>query len=417
MKRVILVLFFCLHFSLSCFANTYDLSEINQCKLVTSYSRDTLVDQMDTVRFGSYYQNSSDVKEPIEWIVLDRKGNEAFLLSKYILDFKCYNDSLQDFKNVTWAHSTLRQWLNHTFLRSAFDNNEQICIVVSNILNNSNQVYGTDGGNNTSDKIFCLSSEEVIKYFNNPDPYSGETMKGSKFSATRPTNYAISENISTYKNLVNNGTAWHKGNSRYWLRSPGIRASAAAFIGYAGCLWQGGAETNKWIDEYDYNIYPGVRPALWVNISSLDNRDADKDKGAIVPVVPGNPGLDEEEDLEDSLKEKQPEPDSWYKTKGGSWYYYESDRTTRKKGWFVDPTDGQTYYLKPSSGKMVVGWTKIDGSKYYFNEFHDNSDNWYDDGDGWYKSRNKKVKAYGSMFRNEMTPDGKWVDENGKLID
>ena len=225
----------------------------------------------------------------------------------------------------------LKTLMSQPFLRSAFDNNEQICIVVSNILNNSNQVYGTDGGNNTSDKIFCLSSDEVIKYFNNPDPYSGETMKGSKFSATRPTNYAISENISTYKNLVNNGTAWQKGNSRYWLRSPGIRASAAAIIGYAGLLWQGGVETNKWIDD-DYQIYPGVRPALWVNISSLDNGD-------------------EEEDLEDSLKEKQPEPDSWYKTKGGSWYYYESDRTTRKKGWFVDPTDGQTYYLKPSLGK------------------------------------------------------------------
>lgn len=35
----------------------------------------------------------------------------------------------------------------------------------------------------------------------------------------------------------------------------------------------------------------------------------------------------------------------------------------------------------------------------------------------WDSKFNKKVKSYGSMFRNEMTPDGKRVDVNGKRIE
>lgn len=111
------------------------------------------------------------------------------------------------------------------------------------------------------------------------------------------------------------------------------------------------------------------------------------------------------------------EPDSWYKTKSGLWYYFENDRTTTKRGWFTDARDNQTYYLNPETGIMAVGWNNIGSGRYYFNESHDNEPNWYAIGGGFYESYNKKVKSYGSMFRNEMTPDGKRVDVNGKRIE
>lgn len=46
----------------------------------------------DTFTFGHYEQdnNSSNGKEPIEWLVLDRKGNEVLVISKYCLDSKPY---------------------------------------------------------------------------------------------------------------------------------------------------------------------------------------------------------------------------------------------------------------------------------------------------------------------------------------
>ena len=116
------------------------------------------------------------------------------------------------------------------------------------------------------------------------------------------------------------------------------------------------------------------------------------------------------------MQVKEAQSDSWYKTELGLWYYFENDRTTIKKGWFTDTRDNQTYYLDPHTGIMAVGWTNIGGSEYYFNESHANEPNWYEVGDGFYESYGKKIKAYGSMFKNETTPDGKKVDEDGKLI-
>ena len=122
------------------------------------------------------------------------------------------------------------------------------------------------------------------------------------------------------------------------------------------------------------------------------------------------------QDLENTVLHKDITPDAWFLTDAGVWYYFEDDRTTTKKGWFVDSRDEQTYYLDPNTGRMAVGWTKIDGEMYYFNESHDNEPNWYEIGEGFYESYGKKVKAYGSMYRDETTPDGKRVDSDGKLI-
>lgn len=110
--------------------------------------------------------------------------------------------------------------------------------------------------------------------------------------------------------------------------------------------------------------------------------------------------------------------DSWFKSQYGFWYYFVDNRTTTKKGWFNDHTDGQRYYLDPTNnGVMLVGWQMIDGYWYYFNESHNNEVNWYDTGNGWYESLGKRVVGYGSMLRNTVTPDGKFVDENGRLIE
>lgn len=122
-------------------------------------------------------------------------------------------------------------------------------------------------------------------------------------------------------------------------------------------------------------------------------------------------------DFNTSVSSKMPDGDSWYRTQAGLWYYFENDRTTTKRGWYDDPRDGQRYYLDLNTGIMLVGWQIIDGNEYYFNESHNNEVNWYDTGNGWYESYGKQVKAYGSMFRNERTPDGKRVDESGKLVD
>ena len=77
-----------------------------------------------TVLFGRYEQDNdfSNGSEKIEWIVLDVQDGKSLLLSKYLLDSKPYNDSIGE---TTWAECSLREWLNHEFMDSAFTGRDQ----------------------------------------------------------------------------------------------------------------------------------------------------------------------------------------------------------------------------------------------------------------------------------------------------
>ena len=62
----------------------------------------------DIIKFGKYPQDRNGSKSPIEWLVLDVKGNEALLISRYGLDCKPYD---QKFTDTTWEDCDLRKWL------------------------------------------------------------------------------------------------------------------------------------------------------------------------------------------------------------------------------------------------------------------------------------------------------------------
>ena len=92
--------------------------------------------------------------EPIKWRVLQSENGEAFLLSDVILDKKAYDES---YEYITWEESSLRAWLNEKFMNRTFSAEEKEKINITEIVNQDNPAYGTDGGNNTYDKIFFLS--------------------------------------------------------------------------------------------------------------------------------------------------------------------------------------------------------------------------------------------------------------------
>ena len=81
----------------------------------------------DMIEFGSYEQDNNEANgtEPIEWRVLDVSDGNPLLISVYGLDTKPYNDS---YRWVTWKESTIRQWLNGEFFRTAFTREEQVLI-------------------------------------------------------------------------------------------------------------------------------------------------------------------------------------------------------------------------------------------------------------------------------------------------
>ncbi len=182
------------------------------------------------VNFGSYPQNGSD-REPIEWRVLDVKGEEALLVSQHCLDCRPYHHE----EGEIWENCDLRNWLNTDFLMDAFSGEEQGMIRVSDLPNAGNFKYGIPDAGNTRDRIFCLSGEEAERYFaGNPD------------RVCMATAHAVS-------------IAWLWQGWR-WLRDPGYDRLGGAFVSGRGYISR---------DGYDSENRIPVRPALRVNLGAV----------------------------------------------------------------------------------------------------------------------------------------------------
>jgi len=210
---------------------------------------------------GPYYNI-----EPIKWRVLSNANGKAFLLSDKNLDVLRYNES---FAGVTWKTSTIRSWLNgygassnqnsidysstnsggkDNFIDYAFTTSEKALIANTNLVNDDNPSFNTDGGDNTTDKIFLLSIAET-----SDDEY-GFIYTTDRKSANTAYVYGGGHTGSSSANVVGSSYYW-------WLRSPGVYDYDAANVTGSG-----------YIDEYgyvvDHNGY-AVRPAFNLNISSV----------------------------------------------------------------------------------------------------------------------------------------------------
>lgn len=201
----------------------------------------------DTVQYGSYEQDNdlSNGAEAIEWLVVDKQDGKLLLLSKEALDCKSYNEKRE---YVTWETCTLRSWLNGEFYNTAFSQTEQGRILTTQVKNEDSPYFGTEGGNDTEDKIFLLSIEEALNYFE-PDPRMDDRDRRAK-----ATEYAKAQGawVDTSRTCA--------GNGRWWLRSPGQFSDVAAYVLYDGYISQYGGSV--WADD------AVVRPALWLDPES-----------------------------------------------------------------------------------------------------------------------------------------------------
>lgn len=176
------------------------------------------------------------------WRVLKVENNVALLITKDVIDVNKYHER---YKSVTWENCTLRAYLNCTFMKNTFSEEQQGRIKEVK-LQNKKGVNGTPGGNDTSDKVFCLSKDEVKEYFIDDEDRVAiptEYVKG-KVSADKM-KYFMDES---------------RGGGRWWLRSPGCNDEQAANVAGSGWVNVRGSYAN-----YDG---VGIRPALWLNLES-----------------------------------------------------------------------------------------------------------------------------------------------------
>ncbi|MEI6580529.1 MAG: DUF6273 domain-containing protein, partial [Eubacteriales bacterium] len=185
--------------------------------------------------------------EPIQWRVLSNTNGELLVMAEKILDSKAYN---QVQTNVTWETCSLRSWLNNDFYNSAFNSFERSRIKMSAVVNADNPQYGTEGGNNTSDKLILLSYADTI---NTAYGFS------SSFSTYDTARQAQGTDFSKSNGLFVSREGLSLGNSHWWLRTPGVDSDYACGVYGYGI-----------VDYYDYvnSTSIGIRPAFKISLTS-----------------------------------------------------------------------------------------------------------------------------------------------------
>ena len=157
--------------------------------------------------------------EPIMWRVLEDEWCTVLLITEKIIDCSPYNDKRE---SITWENCGLRKWLNGPFLHGAFDDAERGYIMLSHKRHHGNARYGTRGGSDTWDRVFCLSIDEALKHF-----------KDDEDRRAAPTAKAVSE-----------GAVVFYGHSSWWLRSPGGRQDLAACVISVGNIGEYGCSAD-----------------------------------------------------------------------------------------------------------------------------------------------------------------------------
>ena len=203
------------------------------------------------VIWGTYEQdnNLENGAEEIEWLVLAKEDNRILVISRYALDCQPYNKT-QD--PVTWETSSLRIWLNETFLDKAFSEAERALIMNSYFDAAENLKNNTDSGTSTMDQVFLLSITEANKYFSS---------SGSR--SCKATVYCYEQGAYTTE----------KGQCWWWLRSSGEDPRLAAAVQNSGSIDYMGLAVST-----SANLFRGpdlvesincaVRPALWIDLDA-----------------------------------------------------------------------------------------------------------------------------------------------------
>ena len=221
--------------------------------------------QADNLYFGTYQQSSDGNGGynigPIKWRVLENADGQLFLLSDQNLDVFQYHT---DWEEITWERSTMRSWLNgygasenaggdsgtdytsDNFIGTAFSEKEQKAIAETTVVNDDNPNHNTDGGNNTTDKIFLLSIAEA----SNSSYFADDASRISTNTAYVVDGGKIGGDMYS----AGKGDWW-------WLRSPGGDDHSAAGVAGNGDVDNAGVTG----DDKDR----AVRPAFHLDLNSV----------------------------------------------------------------------------------------------------------------------------------------------------
>ena len=209
----------------------------------------------DTVVFGAYEQdgNTKNGKEPLEWMILDIDGDKALLITAKVVDYVKNTDS----KTVLWSKCAVRTWMNDTFYKGAFSSADRKAILTTQVHTPENPYY-LRGGCDTKDRLFSLSMEEVIQYFETRGKIGDEFI-----TITDPRALTEATPAALQKALKQGDCTAFDTHLSWLLRDTGDTYCMADVFIY-------GTDPDDAMLNYtgDY-MWDGVRPAMWVKLSAL----------------------------------------------------------------------------------------------------------------------------------------------------
>lgn len=212
-------------------------------------------DTMQTVEKGNQYivrrEQGYFQYEPIKWRVLsiNEDGTDAFVMADEVIDLThYYKDSSVE---ITWEKSDVREWLNNTFLATAFNEAEMDAIKETVVTTADNKWSGEAGGNDTNDKIYLPSIEEMLEtsYGFSSDEKEADTRKVT---------------ATDFVEVGGTPKDPHSGAMVYWLRSPGVSKGRPAQVGDWG---DGSIPTEASVMMGKAEERLGVRPVMHVDLS------------------------------------------------------------------------------------------------------------------------------------------------------
>lgn len=189
--------------------------------------------------------------EPIKWRVLsiNEDGTDAFVMADEVIDLTHYYEDGS--VEITWEKSDAREWLNNSFITTAFNEKEMSAIKETTVTTVDNKWSGEAGGNDTNDKIYLPSIEEMLEtsYGFSGDEKEGDTRRIA---------------VTDFAEVGGTPKKPFAGAMVYWLRSPGNKAGYPARVGSWG---DGEILTESMWDNAAQNL--GIRPVMHVDLSDM----------------------------------------------------------------------------------------------------------------------------------------------------
>lgn len=215
-----------------------------------------LISVGSSFKFGHYEQdgNISNGSEEINWCVVsvNQEENKIQLVSEKILEYMPYVKTYYFGSTVTWEKSEIRRWLNNDFYNFAFTEEEQSKILLTDVENDGNSTYfNVPSGNNTKDKVYLPSIEEVLASENLYKKLQGGTKAAAQGLVQSAHDLGVNISEKDAPNLS-------------WTRTPGRET-------FAALVYRIVQSASKMVI-YDYDgvlvtlVDNGVRPAIWVNL-------------------------------------------------------------------------------------------------------------------------------------------------------